>query len=409
MIFRSSFSGTSKLTGVILFTGLLLLVSCSQPPPQKTQYETASESQVPAHKSGYLTDYGETRLDALAYKLKRRDQITHILQLGDSHTAADFFTDALRAALQQRYGDAGPGWLPPAEIRGQRSAGLKLDQTSAKAWQLTNSRVAKHPNFPLGGFILQPLQSGSSVQLAQYRSDATRFSVRALYQAPYRIPLFINGNFMAWDANSNWQWSPEHHLQLPLKLRVLDANYPQLGGWFVKNGKPGVLFSSLGVNGATINMLDKWGDSWRAPLQALQPDLIILAYGTNEAFNDYLDSDAYHATLTRHIQLLRWQLPQTALLILSAPGAIKNHVATSCQGQRPMQLDAVQAIQRQVAREQKTVFWDWQAMIGGTCGFADWQTKGLSKKDGVHFTNEGYKISADIFYQDFKKLIENRK
>ena len=37
-----------------------------------------------------------------------------ILQIGDSHTAADYFTGELRQKLQARYGNGGVGYLEPA-------------------------------------------------------------------------------------------------------------------------------------------------------------------------------------------------------------------------------------------------------------------------------------------------------
>lgn len=395
------------LTRTIVLLSALLLSSCSQPPVQKDEPRVVAVPEVRAHTSGHLTNYGESRLISLADKLLGMNQSSHIIQLGDSHTAADFFTGALRTVLQQRYGNAGPGWLPPAWIRGQRSAALKPGEVAADQWQLTSSRMQTHPNFPLGGFLLQPLRSGSRLQLTQYTPDNTAFSVRALYQSPYLVPVLINGDPVTWAASENWQWSAKQHMQLPLTLETLDDAYPRLGGWLVENGQPGVLLSSLGINGATIHMLDKWGSNWQIPLQALQPDLLILAYGTNEAFNDDLDSGDYYATLTRHIELLRAQQPHAALLIIGAPDVIKHSSAETCEGRRPVQLSSVQAIQRQVAREQHTLFWDWQAMMGGVCSFSDWQVRGLAQKDGVHFTSDGYKASANAFYQDLERHLEN--
>lgn len=395
------------LPRTVLLLSAVLLTSCSKPPVQKVEPVVVPE--VQPNISGHLTDYGESRMVPMADKLQDRGQRSHIIQLGDSHTAADFFTGALRTALQQRYGNAGPGWLPPAQIRGQRSGALKLGEAASKQWQLTSSRLEKHPNFPLGGFLLQPQGRGSRLQLAQYTPNNTAFKVRALYQSPDNAPVLINGKPVTWAASESWQWSDAQQMQLPLELETLDEAYPQLGGWLVENGQPGVLFSSLGINGATIHMLDKWGPDWQASLQALHPDLLILSYGTNEAFNDDLDSNDYYTNLTRHIQQLREQQPHVALLIIGAPDVIKHSAAETCQTRRPAQLNNVQAIQRQVAREQHTLFWDWQAMMGGACSFSDWQAKGLAQTDGVHFTTNGYKASANSFYQDFEQLLSSLK
>jgi|LFRM01.1.fsa_nt_gb lysophospholipase L1-like esterase len=388
---------------LVLLLGTVLLSSCCPPPTQKTLPVLVSA--VRSTSSGHLTDYAETRLGPLANKLLSMDQRSHIIQLGDSHTAADFFTGTLRTALQQRYGNAGPGWLPPAWIRGQRSATLRPGDAASHDWQLSNSRVQQHPNFPLGGILVQPLQQGSRLQLTPYSPMHSRFNVRALYHSPAQVAVRLNGKTVSLAASSGWQWSAPHSVHLPLELEVLNHSYPYLGGWLLDNGQPGVLLSSLGLNGATINMLDKWGPDWPSTLQSLQPDLLILAYGTNEAFNDNLDSGAYYAHLTRHIQQLRRQQPQAALLIIGAPDAIKNVSAPNCQARRPAQLGKVQAIQRQVAREQHTLFWDWQAMMGGICSFSAWQARALAQQDGVHFTSAGYTASANALFQDLARHI----
>ncbi|MCH2110260.1 MAG: hypothetical protein MK135_13105, partial [Polyangiaceae bacterium] len=40
-----------------------------------------------------------------------RSEPVKIMWMGDSHTAADFMTDPIRLHLQQRYGNAGPGYI----------------------------------------------------------------------------------------------------------------------------------------------------------------------------------------------------------------------------------------------------------------------------------------------------------
>lgn len=386
----------------------LWLVGCSKPPVQST--DAIIEPVEPAYTGGHLTDFGEAQLSKLASKLAHGQAVSHIIQLGDSHTAADFFTGALRIALQEHYGNAGPGWVPPAWIRGQRSAALQLAKASTDQWQLTSSRLEQHDNFPVGGFVLQPLHQGSRLQLAQYKPDTQTFNMRALYHSPRAVPVRLNGEFVSWPASADgWQWSATQSVQLPLELEILAKGYPHLGGWLLDNGQPGVLLSSLGINGATINMFDKWAEHWQAPLQSLQPDLIIVSYGTNEAFNDALDGPTYYAELTHQIQQLRQHQPETAVLMIGAPDVMKHPSAINCQERRPAQLDQVQRIQRQVAREQQVLFWDWQALMGGACSFPAWQAQGLAQKDGVHFTAEGYAASAYGLFHDLKLHFESLK
>ena len=69
-----------------------------------------------------MTAYGE-----LAPYLSPDRRLT-ILQLGDSHTAADFFTGRVRARLQDAYGDGGDAFLVPGRPHvGVRSALFTTD------------------------------------------------------------------------------------------------------------------------------------------------------------------------------------------------------------------------------------------------------------------------------------------
>ncbi len=84
----------------------LSLISCHKQRPEPLLI------QPPAKANQQLTDFGEPNLTLLADKLhnSRHNQL-HFVQIGDSHTAADFFTGKLRSLLQQRFGDAGIGFI----------------------------------------------------------------------------------------------------------------------------------------------------------------------------------------------------------------------------------------------------------------------------------------------------------
>lgn len=382
-----------------------LLAGCLQPPAVEDRPPPPPPAQPAVY--GQLTDFGDPALPALAARLRSADQVTHIVQLGDSHTAADFFTGRLREALQGDYGDAGPGWLPPAWIRGQRSATLKPGEADSKHWQLTSSRLQEHADFPLGGFVLQALAAGSRIEVQPYAPDSGSYRWRALYQSAQPVTLGVQGEATVWPATAGWQWSAPATSGLPLALTAEEAGLT-LGGWLLERDSPGILLSSLGINGATSHMPWRWGAGWLDSLAALQPDLLILAYGTNEAFNDELERDSYYAALSGQLTQLRAALPQSVLLLVGVPDAIQYRHAEGCDAKRPRPLAMVRAVQRQVAREQQALYWDWQAMMGGRCSFERWQAEALAQPDGVHLTRAGYEASAHALYRDLQALLQGQ-
>jgi hypothetical protein len=71
----------------------------------------------------------------------------------------------------------------------------------------------------------------------------------------------------------------------------------------------------------------------------------------------------------------------------------------------PKSFAKVMSIQKQVAKSEKTLFWDWQLAMGGPHSIKDWRIRGLARPDLVHQTLQGYKESARIFYADLNEFI----
>src|SRR5690606_30565558 len=81
----------------------------------------------------------------------------------------------------------------------------------------------------------------------------------------------------------NWQVSRVVSTTSDLQMRV-NSGQVQLLGVFGEARPPGLVLDSLGINGARLATLLSWdADDWSAHLRARQPDLVVLAYGTNEA------------------------------------------------------------------------------------------------------------------------------
>lgn len=389
-----------------LVTALLVLAACQKPPLNP---EPAPAKPAEPVRQGHLLDFGEPNLPRLIERLQHQ-QAVHIVQLGDSHTAADFFTGALRYALQQDYGDAGPGLLPPAHIRGQRSAALN-PAPAGSGWQLSSSRLATAPgDWPLGGFMLTPQPGTSTLRLSDYQQQRSRLNLRSLYRSRQPATLVFNGQPQILPASGDWQWSAPVSIKLPVQIEREQTqpqpDGPELGGWLLDNGQPGIMLSALGVNGATARISQRWDPQWHQQLQALQPGLLMLAYGTNEAYDDQLDPAAYRQQLLTLIRQLRRHNPHAVLLLVGPPDVIRHPLAASCQQRQPARLQAVRQLQMEIARQQKTLFWDWQGFMGGPCAMEHWQADELARRDGVHLTRQGYERSALGLYQDLRPLLQ---
>ena len=131
---------------------------------------------------------------------------------------------------------------------------------------------------------------------------------------------------------------------------------------------------------------------------------MILAYGTNEAFNEKLDVRETEQTWRNYIQLIKQTLPNAGILVIGAPESLKTKVG-DC-GTRPEYLDAVQSMQMRVAQQEQTLYWSWQDAMGGACSMKAWSEQGLAAKDGVHFSKLGYQQAADVLANDLIALVK---
>ena len=170
-----------------------------------------------------------------------------------------------------------------------------------------------------------------------------------------------------------------------------------------------------GVVGATLN-----GMAGREPLfddGEAGPDLVIIAYGTNEGFDELLDPRAYEALLRGQIERLRRAAPGAAILILGAPEAMRGDGGGRCAGdadyrwKAPEMLSVVRDVQHRVAASTGVAFWDWRGRMGGDCS-AHALTQGetpLMRGDHVHFTGTGGDWIGSLLAIDILAAYDRRR
>ena len=82
---------------------------------------------------------------------------------------------------------------------------------------------------------------------------------------------------------------------------------------------PGVVYSSLGINGANVTLLSHAfnGAHWAAELRHYKPDLVIVNYGTNESgFPDFVDRHL-GPEMKEAVRRLQAALPDASVLLMS--------------------------------------------------------------------------------------------
>lgn len=360
-----------------------------------------------------IIDFGER--NAARLKTKMQDlaqgghQVVAITQFGDSHTAADFFTGKLRDSLQARVGNAGIGWVTPINVRGQRHAEVTW---RSQGWNVVSSRTVSDRPFPMGGYIASPEKGEAAIELALTHPEksAGLWEIRMVMKARNSEAISLRNEReqlnvpAALTGIGRWQ-TMRFNTTLPLTIMTNDQKVELGGMWLQQVNQPGAIVSSIATNGAQLAIWNRWSPEWYAELSSTKSDLVILEYGTNEAFNDVLDVEAYRHNLVDSIRNIRMHLPHSAILLLTPPDALQRLEGESCQQRIPPHYDIVKQVQYEIARSERVLYWDWQQAMGGACSIEKWEQEGLAGKDKVHLTIAGYRLSAEIFYRDLMSFI----
>lgn len=299
-----------------------------------------------------------------------------ILHFGDSHLVAA--QDAFSRAFQGR-GEAVPHGLGLPWIQPRRG----LRATRSGTWTvLARGRGDGHLGLAGGG--LETRQVGavarlegtfSRMRLHFLRSvDGGQVEVRLDGRSLGQVSLEGSGlKVFEQDVHSGG-----HQLEL-----LARGGRVRLLGVALEEGA-GVIHSPLAFNGAEGAWLQRVPESlFQAQMRAEAPDLVILAFGTNEAAAPAFRSETYRSSLDALLGRFRRAVPQAALVLVGPPDA---RLGRSPEGS----LEAVVAHQRRAAAVHGALFIDQRQAMGGPGSIARWLDQGLAARDQVHLTPQGY-------------------
>ena len=337
----------------------------------------------------------------------------HIVQIGDSHTAGDVLTGAWRDLLQARYGNGGRGVLAAGRPwDGYITHGVTA--TMSPGWRIAASfgKGSENASVPLGlsSYSLTSLQPGATIGLTtdSAATDFDRFVLCAIAgpnDATLTVRLGGIDQAITLDAPvPTPRCTTIRSADPQSSVTVIAGDRPAtITSWATFRDQGGVALSNLGVVGAQLRHFGRTDDAVIAEeLRAYTPDLIVLAFGTNEGFSPHLDPRDYEMTLRGQVDRLRTLAPGVPLLLLGAPDALTRNQALKSNAEgallgcpdavtppliAPPALGRVRAIQREVASDLGIAFWDWQAAMGGPCAARAWANAvpPLMRPDHVHF------------------------
>lgn len=369
-------------------------------------------SQVPLWLPNFYAALRELRLG-------RRPEHVRVLWFGDSHTAADFWSHAVRQPLQSRFGQGGAG-LVLLGLERYRHGMANLSRTGK--WRtMPRSPSATQPHrdgvLGLAGQAAAAISRNASARIELARSlEWTQGPLR--WEVLYRLPQLSSEFGIRSGAEAYVKVRQGDGQRRPSGLHgivvetegslslTFDAfvDEPELFGVIVEAEAPGLVVDTLGINGARAATPLAWdADAWIEEVKSREPSLVVLAYGTNEA-GDGAPVSVYEQHYAQLLERLRAGAPHADCLIVGPTDRVGRDWVSM-----PRVL-AIDAAQRRIASDLRCAFFSPLDAMGGPGALKRWAfgTPKLARRDRVHLLPSGYRQLGGALVEDLFESFEAR-
>jgi len=333
-----------------------------------------------------------------------------IVFYGASHVASDLFTGYIRRELQSRYGDAGHGFVVPVHPwRTYRHRDINIE-SDGKRWETHRIRVgdSEEQLVGLAGVAMTSKYPGSfgAVSTTEENELGRMADFFELYYLEHPrggdMDVFIDGRRARRISTRASKTGPAYAtFRVPdaghrFEIRTLSRRPVWLFGVAVERDRPGIVVDTLGINGSRARYQLLWNEHiYREHLRRRNPDLVVLAYGTNESGDESPLGD-YERDLRAVVKRMRDTVPDASCLLIGP-------------SDRPMQVEervfedrsrtaSLIEIQHRVALEHGCGFFDLVAFQGGSLSMVQWAANdpAYASQDHIHYTRLGYQRLGEV-------------
>lgn len=356
-------------------------------------------------QNGEALDMFFGKLDNL---LTYGEQKVKILHIGDSHIQADYFSGHTRKLLQSTFGfgNGDRGFLFPYQIaKTNNPPNYKVIPTGN--WtSCRNVEYKKECNLGLSGISVTTSDTNAAFVIALSHKQTLDYSFN-------KVKIFHDTAFafkpVALDAEGNFHgdWISTQHFETYTELSFFEEQDTLRIGFQRKNSKqtsftlygleftnefPGIEYSASGVNGASVKAYMRCGYLFEKHLKVLNPDLMIISLGTNDAYTYKFNETAFEQLYQQLLNRIRKAVPKAEIILTTPSDGYRSHYYANYNNKK-----ATESILK-LAKHNKLAAWNFYEIMGGYKAINKWKMAGFARPDRLHFTKEGYFMQAELFY-----------
>ncbi|MDH6358761.1 GDSL-type esterase/lipase family protein [Parabacteroides sp. PF5-9] len=350
-----------------------------------------------------------------------KDTVISIIHLGDSHIQAGYFSGQVMRLLQDEFGNGGRGWIAPFKLSKTNEPDDYYINSVVRNWE--TGRIAQNKQKTAigpGGIGIKTDAPSVNFELKITPVNGVGYSFNQVvfYRSKGSMPMLPAGplkesvqvslatdtcmdNILA-DTFRIHCLTDIFELHSTRRKRGTDELLPAADfdniyyGFSLTNGGSGLLYHSIGVNGAMfVNYTD---ESYIRQLALLHPSLLIISLGTNETFGRRFTATEFTKQIDAFIALIKTHLPNTTLLFTTPPECFRRaYVNKKYTYVRNENIERAAKAIVNYARQHGIACWDMFAITGGKNSSKKWYDAELFSADRIHFRKEGYLQQGYLF------------
>ncbi len=377
-----------------------------------SNYDFINKDANHIHMNGHSWDELKAKFDEIS-----EGRTVSIVHIGDSHIQAEGNTSRIRKYLQHNYGDAGRGLIIPFRLAGTNQP---FDYRITSSVSMKSAKLLKNPWPTTMGFTGISLATPNEPFTLNISNEQVFKQLTIIGRCKINVIAVTSGSesieytSKVENGCTLIKLNKELH-SVSLKIDAPEAN---IFGIELRNGKSGVVYSAIGNNGAAFSSytrIPNFGHS----LSTLNPDLVIISLGTNEAFGKITD-EAFYKTIKNFVDEVRKNNPGVEIL-LTTPSecqrSVYTKVRTGRKRRRRTRRVRSYAVNQNVARLASVIrrfgkdnhipVYDFYEVAGGDGASAKWVNSRLLAGDRIHRTWAGYHLEGDLMHGAFIEALGN--
>lgn len=334
--------------------------------------------------------------------------VVRALIWGDSTIANDGIIKDIRSRMQERFGDAGPGFLA-AKVDKRWAFRRDIVRNTEGNWSAKNivHGGANDSRYGLAGTVATAHPGARStlggIEINDTRQDLHRFQV--FYQkAPNGGDLRLSTQSKTHTLSTSAEHISDSYYELivpngdPYVYLEAKNSDVVIYGVALEVDAPGVTWETFGVAGSSISSMQKQHDTHLSnQIAARDPSLLVYWTGGNELGYPSLKSSTgqgYKKYYRKVVRNLKAGAPSASCLLI---GPLDQATRENGQIISKPTLEKLIRFQREVAEEEGCAYWDARAAMGGENAFKEWlsYTPSLASPDLAHLTGRGRKLIGD--------------